>query len=80
MPGRQVNGFLFYMCATVIYLFFIFIIVLCFQVQYVRLVTGSSSGTSNVVTVGKPKSQTTLSGVGVTPQQIVKVIMKNMRH
>ncbi|XP_012268042.2 protein lin-54 homolog [Athalia rosae] len=52
------------------------------QVQYVRLVSTPSSGTSNVVTVGKPKSQTSLQTVGVThklggQQQIVKVLPLN---
>lgn len=52
------------------------------QVQYVRLVSTPSSGTSNVVTVGKPKSQATLQTVGVTQklggqQQIVKVLPLN---
>ncbi|XP_046734294.1 protein lin-54 homolog [Diprion similis] len=52
------------------------------QVQYVRLVSTPSSGTSNVVTVGKPKSQTTLQTVGMThklgtQQQIVKVLPLN---
>ena len=47
-------------------------------VQYVRLVSTPSSGTSNVVTVGKPKTQGTIQTVGVTQkisgqQQIVKV-------
>ena len=46
--------------------------------QYVRLVSTPSSGTTNVVTVGKTKSQTTLQTVGVGQklggqQQIVKV-------
>lgn len=46
--------------------------------QYVRLVSTPSSGTTNVVTVGKTKSQTTLQTVGVgqkigAQQQIVKV-------
>lgn len=46
--------------------------------QYVRLVSTPSSGTTNVVTVGKTKSQTTLQTVGVSQkiggqQQIVKV-------
>lgn len=46
--------------------------------QYVRLVSTPSSGTTNVVTVGKAKSQTTLQTVGVSQkiggqQQIVKV-------
>lgn len=48
------------------------------QVQYVRLVSTPSSGTSNVATVGKTKTQATLQTVGVTQkiggqQQIVKV-------
>lgn len=44
--------------------------------QYVRLVSTPSSGTTNVVTVGKTKSQTTLQTVGQKiggQQQIVKV-------
>lgn len=52
------------------------------QVQYVRLVSTPSSGTTNVVTVGKTKSQTTLQTVGVSQkiggqQQIVKVVPLN---
>lgn len=52
------------------------------QVQYVRLVSTPSSGTTNVVTVGKTKSQTTLQTVGVGQkiggqQQIVKVVPLN---
>ncbi|XP_076297256.1 protein lin-54 homolog isoform X2 [Lasioglossum baleicum] len=52
------------------------------QVQYVRLVSTPSSGTTNVVTVGKAKSQTTLQTVGVSQkiggqQQIVKVVPLN---
>ncbi|XP_012144399.1 protein lin-54 homolog isoform X1 [Megachile rotundata] len=52
------------------------------QVQYVRLVSTPSSGTTNVVTVGKAKSQTTLQTVGVGQkiggqQQIVKVVPLN---
>lgn len=48
------------------------------QVQYVRLVSTPASGTTNVVTVGKTKSQTTLQTVSVGQkiggqQQIVKV-------
>lgn len=50
----------------------------CAQVQYVRLVSTPSSGTSNVMTVGKTKTSTTLQTVGVSQklsgqQQIVKV-------
>ncbi|XP_011505901.1 PREDICTED: protein lin-54 homolog isoform X2 [Ceratosolen solmsi marchali] len=52
------------------------------QVQYVRLVSTPSSGTSNVVTVGKTKTPTALQTVGVTQkisgqQQIVKVVPLN---
>ncbi|XP_014610077.1 PREDICTED: protein lin-54 homolog isoform X3 [Polistes canadensis] len=52
------------------------------QVQYVRLVSTPSSGTTNVVTVGKSKAQTTLQTVGVSQklggqQQIVKVVPLN---
>ncbi|XP_015180571.1 PREDICTED: protein lin-54 homolog isoform X4 [Polistes dominula] len=52
------------------------------QVQYVRLVSTPSSGTTNVVTVGKSKPQTTLQTVGVSQklggqQQIVKVVPLN---
>ncbi|XP_054002502.1 protein lin-54 homolog [Hylaeus anthracinus] len=52
------------------------------QVQYVRLVSTPSSGTTNVVTVGKTKSQTSLQTVGVSQkignqQQIVKVVPLN---
>ncbi|XP_017880263.1 protein lin-54 homolog isoform X2 [Ceratina calcarata] len=52
------------------------------QVQYVRLVSTPSTGTTNVVTVGKTKSQTTLQTVGVGQklggqQQIVKVVPLN---
>ncbi|KAG7208611.1 hypothetical protein KM043_014819 [Ampulex compressa] len=52
------------------------------QVQYVRLVSTPSSGTTNVVTVGKTKSQSTLQTVGVSQkigsqQQIVKVVPLN---
>ncbi|XP_043276542.1 protein lin-54 homolog isoform X2 [Venturia canescens] len=52
------------------------------QVQYVRLVSTPSSGTSNVVTVGKPKTPGTLQTVGMTQkiggqQQIVKVVPLN---
>ncbi|OAD54388.1 Protein lin-54 like protein [Eufriesea mexicana] len=50
------------------------------QVQYVRLVSTPSSGTTNVVTVGKTKSQTTLQTVGQKiggQQQIVKVVPLN---
>ncbi|XP_076298936.1 protein lin-54 homolog isoform X2 [Lasioglossum baleicum] len=52
------------------------------QVQYVRLVSTPSSGTTNVVTVSKSKSQTTLQTVGVGQkiggqQQIVKVVPLN---
>ncbi|XP_034950242.1 protein lin-54 homolog isoform X2 [Chelonus insularis] len=51
------------------------------QVQYVRLVSTPSTGTSNVVTVGKPKTPA-LHTVGVAqkisgPQQIVKVVPLN---
>lgn len=47
------------------------------QVQYVRLVS-TSTGTTNVVTVSKSKSATTLQTVGISQkvgsqQQIVKV-------
>lgn len=53
-----------------------------FQVQYVRLVSTASTGSSNVVTVGKSKASTTLQTVGIgqkigNQQQIVKV-HKNM--
>ncbi|XP_003424108.1 protein lin-54 homolog isoform X1 [Nasonia vitripennis] len=52
------------------------------QVQYVRLVSTPSSGTSNVMTVGKTKTSTTLQTVGVSQkisgqQQIVKVVPLN---
>ncbi|XP_035731548.1 protein lin-54 homolog isoform X1 [Vespa mandarinia] len=53
------------------------------QVQYVRLVSTPSSGSTNVVTVGKSKPQTqTLQTVGVSQklggqQQIVKVVPLN---
>ncbi|XP_012278286.1 protein lin-54 homolog isoform X2 [Orussus abietinus] len=52
------------------------------QVQYVRLVSTPASNTTNVVTVGKSKSQTTLQTVGVAQkiagqQQIVKVVPLN---
>ncbi|KAK0179600.1 hypothetical protein PV327_005338 [Microctonus hyperodae] len=52
------------------------------QVQYVRLVSTPSSGTTNVVTVGKPKVTTSLQTVGVAQkiggqQQIVKVVPLN---
>ncbi|XP_076640391.1 protein lin-54 homolog [Colletes latitarsis] len=55
------------------------------QVQYVRLVSTPSSGTTNVVTVGKTKSQTTLQTVGVSQkiggqQQIVKVVPLNTNN
>lgn len=55
-------------------------IILChfFQVQYVRLVSTPSTGSTNVVTVGKSKASTTLQTVGIgqkigNQQQIVKV-------
>ncbi|XP_008547227.1 protein lin-54 homolog [Microplitis demolitor] len=52
------------------------------QVQYVRLVSTASASTSNVVTVGKPKTAGTLQSVGITQkiggqQQIVKVLPLN---
>ncbi|XP_066594732.1 protein lin-54 homolog [Prorops nasuta] len=52
------------------------------QVQYVRLVSTPSSGTTNVVTVGKSKMQNALQTVGVNQkignqQQIVKVVPLN---
>uniref|UniRef100_A0A0C9PP89 Lin54 protein n=1 Tax=Fopius arisanus TaxID=64838 RepID=A0A0C9PP89_9HYME len=51
------------------------------QVQYVRLVSTASSPTTNVVTVGKPKTQT-IQAMGVTQkiggqQQLVKVVPLN---
>ncbi|EFN84203.1 protein lin-54 homolog [Harpegnathos saltator] len=52
------------------------------QVQYVRLVSTPSSGSTNVVTVSKSKSATTLQTVGIgqkigNQQQIVKVVPLN---
>ncbi|XP_014477856.1 PREDICTED: protein lin-54 homolog [Dinoponera quadriceps] len=52
------------------------------QVQYVRLVSTPSSGSTNVVTVSKTKSATTLQTVGIgqkigSQQQIVKVVPLN---
>ncbi|XP_032662651.1 protein lin-54 homolog isoform X1 [Odontomachus brunneus] len=52
------------------------------QVQYVRLVSTPSSGSTNVVTVSKSKSATTLQTVGISQkignqQQIVKVVPLN---
>ncbi|XP_011165986.2 protein lin-54 homolog [Solenopsis invicta] len=52
------------------------------QVQYVRLVSTASTGSSNVVTVGKSKASTTLQTVGIgqkigNQQQIVKVVPLN---
>jgi len=55
-------------------------IMLCdlFQMQCVRLVSTPSTGSTNVVTVGKSKVSTTLQTVGIgqkigNQQQIVKV-------
>ncbi|KAL6263515.1 hypothetical protein P5V15_006305 [Pogonomyrmex californicus] len=52
------------------------------QVQYVRLVSTPSTGSTNVVTVGKSKANTTLQTVGIgqkigNQQQIVKVVPLN---
>lgn len=52
------------------------------QVQYVRLVSTPSTGSTNVVTVGKSKASTTLQTVGIgqkigNQQQIVKVVPLN---
>ncbi|KAL0108772.1 hypothetical protein PUN28_014127 [Cardiocondyla obscurior] len=52
------------------------------QVQYVRLVSTPSTGSTNVVTVGKSKTNTTLQTVGIgqkigNQQQIVKVVPLN---
>ncbi|RLU26383.1 hypothetical protein DMN91_000177 [Ooceraea biroi] len=52
------------------------------QVQYVRLISTPSTGTTNVVTVSKSKSATTLQTVGISQkvgnqQQIVKVVPLN---
>ncbi|KAH0954715.1 hypothetical protein HN011_007734 [Eciton burchellii] len=52
------------------------------QVQYVRLISTPSTGTTNVVTVNKSKSATTLQTVGISQkvgnqQQIVKVVPLN---
>jgi len=55
-----------------------------FQVQYVRLISTPSTGTTNVVTVNKSKSATTLQTVGISQkvgnqQQIVKVLRLILR-
>ncbi|XP_024937498.1 protein lin-54 homolog isoform X2 [Cephus cinctus] len=55
------------------------------QVQYVRLVSTASSGTNNVVTVGKPKAQSSLQTIGMAQkiggqQQIVKVVPLNTQN
>ncbi|XP_077271965.1 protein lin-54 homolog isoform X1 [Temnothorax americanus] len=52
------------------------------QVQYVRLVSTPSTGSTNVVTVGKSKASTTLQTVNIgqkigNQQQIVKVVPLN---
>ncbi|XP_018340921.1 PREDICTED: protein lin-54 homolog [Trachymyrmex septentrionalis] len=52
------------------------------QVQYVRLVSTPSTGSTNVVTVGKTKASATLQTVGIgqkigNQQQIVKVVPLN---
>lgn len=83
MPSRQVIFSLqnqsIAKCSLYWYLKFRYLnYTILFKVQYVRLVSTPSSGTTNVVTVGKTKSQTTLQTVGVGQklggqQQIVKV-------
>lgn len=59
-------------------MYIVYILYHFFQVQYVRLVSTPSTGSTNVVTVGKSKASTTLQTVGIgqkigNQQQIVKV-------